>query len=186
MLDQNRVQDRMQNRTDRILNCVLILSAVFFLAGLIRWERDFKARPVHEISKGDRVQLRGVDFSGQNRTVILVLQKGCRFCSESATFYRRLVHSTSGYNVHLMAVLPQTPDEGRRYLRSLDVPIGDVRQATFRAVGVAGTPTIILADNKGIAEKVWIGELPPRKEAEVLQALQGTSVSSSSLRSSSR
>jgi hypothetical protein len=77
-----------------------------------------------------------------------------------------------------VAVLPQDVSEGRKYLNELGVPINEVRQSTLESLGVGGTPTLILVDNKGAVTDSWVGKLPPDKESEVLGHLQGSKVAS--------
>ncbi len=114
-----------------------------------------------------------MDWAKSNRTLLLVLQEGCHFCSESAPFYQRLARETAQLSgVHLVAVLPQDVAEGTKYLNSLGVPIQDVRQARLDAMRVAGTPTLILIDDKGVVTNSWVGKLSGEKEAEVLNQLR--------------
>lgn len=124
------------------------------------------------IASGDKLALPDTDWARNGRTLVLVLQKGCHFCSESAPFYKKLVEQTEQPGKpHLIAVLPQNPKESADYLSSLGVPIGDVRQARLTDVRVHGTPTLLLVGSNGVVNRVWIGKLKPEKESEVLQSL---------------
>lgn len=114
----------------------------------------------------------GVDWSNNNQTLLLVLQKGCHFCTESAAFYQRLVRETAGHgSIHLIAVLPQAPDESKKYLDDLGVAIDEVKQAKLDSIGVQGTPTLILVNDKGVVMTSWVGKLSADGEAEVLRRL---------------
>ena len=124
------------------------------------------------IRKGQKVALQDVDWAKNGRTLILVLQKDCRFCSESAPFYKTLVQNgAKRSNIHMLAVLPQATDEGKKYLNDLGVAIDDVRQEQLSVLTVEGTPTLILVNDAGVATDVWMGKLKPDKEAEVLSRL---------------
>ncbi|MEN3334821.1 MAG: Redoxin [Blastocatellia bacterium] len=126
-----------------------------------------------EIKAGEKVLLPDYDWSKSNQHLILILQKGCHFCSESAPFYRRLIEATTGRNdVHLMAALPQESSEAQQYLNELGVRISEVKQASPAVFGVRGTPTLLLVDNKGIVKEVWAGKLPSDKETAVLTRLK--------------
>ena len=93
------------------------------------------------ISSGDKLSLADVDWARNGRTLVLVLQKGCHFCSESAPFYQKLVEQTGRPGKpHLMAVLPQSPKESADYLSAIGVPIGDVRHARPTRTGCAPVP----------------------------------------------
>jgi thioredoxin-related protein len=122
---------------------------------------------------GSKVSVPDVDWGKNGRTLVLVLQKGCHFCAESAPFYQRLVHDTAGREgLRLVAVLPQQVEEGKQYLNGLGVPIDEVRQASPNDLGVQGTPTLLLVDNSGAVTESWVGKVPPDKEAEVLNRLK--------------
>jgi thioredoxin-related protein len=126
-----------------------------------------------EISSGTKVSLPGVDWGQNGKTLVLVLQEGCHFCSQSAPFYQRLVQETSGQpGFHIVAVLPQKVDDAREYLSELNVPVQDVRQSQLDDLGVSGTPTLILVDNHGTVIKSWLGQLPTEKEKEVLSKVR--------------
>jgi hypothetical protein len=71
-------------------------------------------------------------------------------------------------------LLPQTVEEGRKYLESEGVRVDDVKQATLNVIGVQGTPTLLLVDNKGTVAEVWEGKLPPDQEEGVLSVLKGS------------
>lgn len=128
--------------------------------------RDFR------VPAGTKVSLPGVDWSNNNQTLLLVLQKGCHFCTESASFYQRIVRETASRgSVHLVAVLPQSYDEGRKYLADLGVAIDEVKQAQLDSIGVYGTPTLILVNNQGVVITSWVGKLSADGEADVMRRL---------------
>jgi hypothetical protein len=163
-------------RLEVLTNLAIIVAAVLLSVVLIKnyllpyfskdGPRDFR------VPAGAKVSLPGVDWSNNNQTLLLVLQKGCHFCTESAPFYQRLVRETAGRgNVHLIAVLPQETDEGKKYLDDLGVAIGEVKQAQLDSIGVYGTPTLILVNNQGVVITSWVGKLSADGEAEVLSRL---------------
>lgn len=122
---------------------------------------------------GDKVKLADVDWSKSDKNVLLVLQQGCHFCSDSAEFYRNMIQQTAGKNVNIVAVLPQSPKEAEKYLNDLHIAGIEVRQAELDSLSIGGTPTIIVADAKGKITDVWLGRLRPEKENEVLARLKG-------------
>lgn len=127
--------------------------------------------PQNEIVAGTTVSLPNVDWSKSNRTLLLVLQKDCRYCTESAPFYRTLVSTAPAKAIKLLAVLPQEESVSREYLKSLDVQINEVRQSSLGSLNVRGTPTLILVDNNGKVIKSWMGKLPDAGQKEVLSSL---------------
>jgi thioredoxin-related protein len=156
-------------RIELLTNVAIIIVAVMLGAVLVQRFFFPKAeQPPQNIAVGTKVSLPGVEWDKNGKTLVLALQKGCHFCSESAPFYQRLVQYASTKDVKLVAVLPQSPAEGHEYLDTLSVPITDIRQASLSSLGVLGTPTLILVNNKGEVVASWVGKLPSDKEADVL------------------
>jgi hypothetical protein len=130
------------------------------------------ARSDQELPKvGDRVQLPDFDWSRSEKNVVLVLQKGCHFCSDSASFYEKLIQHSRSRNAAVVAVLPQSAEEANQYLKELRIAEIEVRQSQLDSILVAGTPTIIVANGRGEITAVWFGKLQPEKESEVLGAI---------------
>jgi hypothetical protein len=122
-----------------------------------------------QIQPGTKISLPGVEWEKSEQTLLLVLSDTCHFCTESADFYQRLAKQKSGLDsVRLIAVLPQEVNQGQIYLNKLGVAVDEVRQSPLGAIGVSGTPTLLLVDNKGAVKQSWLGKLPPDKEDEVL------------------
>lgn len=124
------------------------------------------------VKPGMDVPLEGFDWSGSERTLVLVLSNDCRYCTESAPFYRRLAQQRAeGGKARLVAVLPQPVGEARQYLGGLEVKVDEVKQLRPNQLGVNGTPTLILADNSGKVIDVWVGKLPAERETDVIARL---------------
>lgn len=133
------------------------------------------AAPVEaRIQPGTKVELPGVEWKGGEQTLVLVLSETCHFCTESAGFYQKLAQAKAqqGGQPRLIAVLPQEVSKGQAYLSKLGVSVDTVMQAPMSAVGVRGTPTLILVDGAGLVKESWVGKLPPEKEAEVMSRLR--------------
>jgi hypothetical protein len=170
-------------RLEFLANLAIIVAAVLLSFVLIKSyllpNSSKEGPPDWRVPAGTKVSLPGVDWSGNNQTLLLVLQKGCHFCSESAPFYQRLIRETAGRgNIHLIAVLPQTSDESKKYLDDLGLAIGDIRQSGLDSIGVHGTPTLILANAQGVVMNSWVGKLSADNEAEVLRRLHERTVAS--------
>ena len=165
--------DKLKRGVEFLANVAIIVVAVAVCAVLVRQyvfpgAEPASPRPV----VGSKLELPGVDLSSGGKTLLIVLQQGCRFCTESGPFYQRLAReaATRAPGVRLFAVLPQEPDEGRRYLSTLGVPEVGVRQASLSALGVGGTPTLIMVSN-GTVLDVWVGKLDAAEESQVLGKL---------------
>ena len=157
-------------------NVAVILVAVVVIGAIVKTYllgANAPPGPVQPSLVGARVNVPEVDWRRNGRTLLLILQKGCHFCDESAPFYRRLAHDAAGGgSPRLVAVLPQKAEEARQYLRDLDVPVEDVRQVPMRELGVKLTPTLILVNGEGVVTDSWFGRLTPDKEDEVLKRLK--------------
>ena len=120
---------------------------------------------------GSKISALDVNWSNNKKNVLLVLQDGCRYCTESADFYKTLVQQTKDKNVSVTAVLPQDKEVARKYLDKLQLPEIESKQSALNTLDVSATPTLIIADAQGQVEKVWVGKLPSEKQSEVLALL---------------
>ena len=152
---------------------VAILIGVVVVKRFILNSNEPNRAAANQIAPGDKVPLSGVEWVKSGHTVLLVLQNGCRFCTESAPFYQRLIKETANRSdVKLIALLPQSVTEGKQYLNEIGVSIDDVRQVSPSQVKVGGTPTLILVNDSGVAVDVWKGKLQPDAESQVLSKLK--------------
>ena len=132
-----------------------------------------KAGPPAGPANGAKLSIDGIDWSESDQTVLLALSDNCHFCSQSAPFYQRLVNALANRrDVRLVALFPQQSDEAKKYLAKIEVPIADVRQASFGLLGVSGTPTVILVDRTGTIKQSWMGLLTSDRESEVLSRIK--------------
>lgn len=130
--------------------------------------------PQQQVATGTQISLPDVDWSKNKRTLVAVLSTSCRFCTESASLYQQIATERSKRDdVKTIALFPQTVADAQQYLSRLGVTVDEIKQVEPSAVRARGTPTLILVDNTGTVKKVWIGKLPPEKEAEVLTELRG-------------
>jgi len=116
-----------------------------------------------------------VKLPGANRdhatTLILVLQKGCRFCEASALFYRKL-REVKLPGQRMLAVIPGETFHTTRYLVEYGLVMDQVVNASLAEAGVLFTPTLLLVDESGSVKEAWAGQLDPAKEAEVIKRLR--------------
>ena len=126
------------------------------------------------VKPGTKLSLTGLDWGKSDKTLLLVLSTNCRYCTESAPFYRRLAEQRAGrQDVRLIAVLPQSVGEAQKYLGDLSVPVDEITQASPGATYARATPTLIVVDRTGSVVESWVGMLPAEKEAEVLRLFLG-------------
>lgn len=163
-----------KQKIEAAANVAIVLVAILLGGVLVNKHFFSKATGLaKEIPAGSSVALDDVAWAEHNRNVVLVLQKGCRFCTESAPFYQKLAQATANRkDIKVVAVLPQNQAEGQAYLKENGISIADVRQASLDSMGIAGTPTIIIADRNGKVTNSWIGKLQTEEETKVLALLQ--------------
>lgn len=111
----------------------------------------------------------GIDWTQNERTLLLVLSNECHFCTESAPFYQQIMRQRGRAKV--IAVLPQDVNSTQSYLRDHGIFVDDVKQAPLDSIGIRGTPTIVLVDSGGVVKGVWVGKLPQNEEASLLREL---------------
>lgn len=154
-----------------IIVVALVLGAVLVKRYLLPQPADSGPPANARIEPGTKLSLPGVDWGRSDKTLLMALSTTCHFCTESAPFYQRLARAAEAKGINVIAVLPQPESESRQYLSGLAIPISDVRQATLGALGVSGTPTLILVDDKGQVASSWVGKLQSDRESEVAAAL---------------
>jgi thioredoxin-related protein len=162
-------------RIELLSNIAIIVVAL--LLGVVLVKKYFAGSPpatnTREISAGTKIALTDVDWSKSRQTILIVLSQRCHFCSESMPFYQRLTQEVKDYSdTRLIAVLPQPPGEGQKYLDNLGLAIKDVKQAELSSIQVRGTPTLILVDSRGVVTDVWVGKLSSDKETEVISKVE--------------
>jgi thioredoxin-related protein len=152
-----------------VSNIVIILVAV--VVGIAFYSAYFSKNKVPEIvrpSVGSIMNVPGEDFSAAGNTLIVALQQGCHYCSESVPFYQKIINGRAN-GLHLMALLPE--DNRPQYIQDLHLEINDIKQVKFSQYRIGGTPTLILVDRGGKIKNVWMGKLTPPIEQEVLNTL---------------
>ena len=134
-----------------------------FVASKWRTKRD-----ADTIKTGSQVSLSGVKWD-DGSTLVLALQRGCRYCDESAPFYRRLWQQRSGTEPRMIAVVPGDKAEVGKYLEDLGVVVDGIVNASLADIHVSATPTLVLVDRSGRVSNVWVGKLDSNRENEVIQ-----------------
>lgn len=126
------------------------------------------------IKPGMKLSFSGLDWNKSDKTLLMVLSSNCRYCTESAPFYRRLAEQKIGRgDVRLIAVLSQSVGEAQRYLNDHGIIVDEIRQPVSGAAYAQATPTLIMVDKNGSVVESWVGKLPPEKEAEVMRHFLG-------------
>src|SRR5712692_6123950 len=82
------------------VNVVLVIVAVLLVSVLVKrfylTRTDQNSRAAQVIDVGTKVDLAGIDWAKNNKTLLLVLSTTCHFCTENAPFYRQIVENLDG------------------------------------------------------------------------------------------
>ena len=153
-----------------IIVVAVLLIGVFFQKYFFSTTAVNQKAPVQPVI-GSKLNVSDVNFSSQPKTLVLALQVGCRFCNESAPFYKHIIENTQNKNVKLVAVFPTNIEESKAHLKELGLTNMEVRSLPLDNIQVRGTPTLILTNEKGEITDYWVGKLTSDKETEVINKL---------------
>ena len=173
------VMENFAKKIEVAANIAIVLVAILLSAILVRSYlvapsgREEMVPPVQTqraIRNGDPINLHGIDWQKNGRTLLMALSTTCHFCTESGPFYQRL--SKNRGDTNLVAVLPQDVSESQGYLKNLGVEVDEVKQVSLSDLGLRGTPTLILVDEGGKVLNTWVGVLRPDGENQLLDGLR--------------
>ena len=103
----------------------------------------------------------------------MALAKECKYCTESAEFYRRLAGGlASQSNTRLMAVFSENESEAEAYLNQLEVQIKELRHVSLPSLGIRSVPTLAILNRNGVVTDMWIGKLSPLEERALMSKLK--------------
>src|SRR5215210_6990053 len=124
----NHLNRRINLAANIAIILVVVLIGVVFARNYLLSARSTSQKRDYRVAAGRRVSLPDVDWANNEQTLLLVLDKGCPYCTASAPFYQQIARETAQKpRVQLIAVLPQDISEGKQYLSDLNVPIYEVR-----------------------------------------------------------
>jgi peroxiredoxin len=163
----------MEKKLAMAANVAIIVVAILVGITFIRnWRHSESANAQRinpQVLVGKRFPI-AQSWSGR-RTVVLALSVGCHYCSASAGFYQRLASYAAEHQANIVALVPQSKEEGARYVQELKLNIPVVGQVDFRQIDVSGTPTLFLVDGSGKVQDVWQGQLEDSRENKVFASL---------------
>ena len=161
------------NKLKLALNVAIVLAV--FVLGAVLVKRSYFVQPGeydYKLAPDARLKIAGVDWAKTDRTLLIAMRKDCRYCSESAPFYRRLVPElTKQGNVNVIALFPEGENGGDAYINDLGIPITQSKSVSLSSLGIKITPTLVVVDRNGVVTQMWVGKLPPRTESVVMQRL---------------
>jgi len=155
-------------RLEIVANISVIVAAVVLVVFLGRQEFQRHAelpKPAKALV-GQMITLSGVQFGQQSKTLVLAISTNCHFCRDSEPFYKDLAARSQG-RLKIVAVLPQSLEEAEPYVRQSIAPSIQVVSSRLDAIGVAGTPTLLLIDSSGKVQQAWVGKLDDQGQQQV-------------------
>lgn len=168
--------NKINQKVELAANCLIVVVALLLIGVLVQRYFFSSANPDQAAARvqptvGKKINLENFDFSAQPKTVVLALQTTCKYCNESAPFYKRLIESTKDKPVKYVAVFPTPVEESAKHLQELGITGVEVRQTPINQIDVSGTPTLILTNANGEVEQFWLGKLPADKESDVINKI---------------
>jgi peroxiredoxin len=152
-------------------NVGIVITAVLVAILFARNYMQRQADPQHTVALGSKFALKDVNWQSSEKNLVFAVSTTCHYCTESASFYRKLVEECKQQHVRTIAVLPQSPVEAKAYLDGEGVTVDEIRQSDLPTLEINGTPTLVLIDQGGLVKHVWTGKLPSAKEGDVSTTL---------------
>jgi len=166
----------MKTKLEAIANVMVILMALAVgSVVLTRYETTFRAP--RSVATGDHLpKLSGLDWSSHRRTLLLVLNTGCRYCQESVPFYQKLAQTQrpDGAALEIVAVFPNEAQMVRQFTAREGLTIRSVPGVLLEDLRVNATPTLLLVNTEGRVERLWVGILTSRQEIDLLKLESGS------------
>ncbi len=162
----------MKEKLEIVTNVLLIALACVVGYRFLQPRSAFDG-PAPSLKVGDQLHSLSVyDWNSHDRTLVLALKNGCHFCEESIPFYRKLLEleKSNQIDAHLIAVFPDDPAAVRQLVETQRLAVEAFPSVELSQMKVAGTPTLILVDRHGRVSRVWLGELTPAWQADVVAA----------------
>jgi peroxiredoxin len=163
----------------KAIDVTLAISALLVAVGVWlnyseeRRLRESLASPTVPFEAGTKLPaLPGVSFADSKQTVVLMLRSTCPYCTESVDFYKQLLaRRQDAKNLRVVALSAEPVETLDAYLESHKLSFDKAVSVPSGSFPTLPTPTLILVDATGTAERVWVGRLQPDREQEVFAAL---------------
>ena len=164
---------KLNQKLETTANIAIILVA--FLIGFFLLQNyvfPTNANPASaKIEQGVKVNIPNVDWQKNEKTLVLYIKKGCKYCTDSMPFYKKLAEQKSKIKTKFVVVSQDSEEISNEYLKENNVEFDEVRKTSLASIGARGTPTLILVNEKGEVSNSWVGRLTSDKEQEVLNQL---------------
>ena len=164
----------MFRRLEILLTVLIMACTVAVLINLVRLNSTLRKADTTIMAAGEcllvgkEVQAVRNDAGTIRKTLVLCLRPGCRFCEESFEFYRRLVTKARNHKgIQIVGATSLPEDLGRSYFRVAGLKVEQVLDMTSNPIGLRGTPTLLLLNDRNLIVRSWEGKLSTKQESEV-------------------
>ncbi len=115
----------------------------------------------------------GVDFTQSERTLVIAMSANCHFCTESLPFYNDLARTQRevGDATRIVAVFPEEERVVEQYAKQHGFEVSTIAGVNLSGMGISGTPTMILLDQKGKVLDFWTGKPSTDTQQQVAKAI---------------
>lgn len=116
--------------------------------------------------------IEGLDLRKSDRTLLLVLHKYCKYCTEGMPFFRDIMTKRNKNSTQVVVVSRNSIQDLTAYLKENQlladgqVSIGETDKK------MQLTPTVLLVDRSGTISSVWTGLPNDRSKVEVIHAVE--------------
>ena len=136
-------------------NISVIVSAVLFCFVLFsNYILPSHTGEKHQVTgklRAQTLKLDGVNSQYINNLWLWQYQPTASYCIRSIPFYQRLSNEAAAHhlNATLIAALPDNLTSSKSFLSSHQIHVDEISQAQLSDLGVDGTPTLLLVDDRG-------------------------------------
>lgn len=118
--------------------------------------------------------LPGYPWGSHPQTLVLALRVGCPYCEASMEFYERLytLEKRKQITAHVLVVFNDPAAEVRKEMPEPLRELPTLSSVDFGRLSIGATPTVLLINSNGVAQKIWRGQLSPELENQLLSAVQ--------------
>lgn len=166
-----------RDKVELTANISVIVSAVLFcfvlFSNYILPSHTGEKHQVTGRAEGTTLKLDGVNWQDHKQSLVMAISTHCSYCIRSIPFYQRLSNEAAAHhlNATLIAALPDNLTSSKSFLSSHQIHVDEISQAQLSDLGVDGTPTLLLVDNRGKVKHEWVGLLNPDAERQVISQI---------------
>jgi rhodanese-related sulfurtransferase len=104
-------------------------------------------------------------------SLMLIISPQCPYCIASRDFYSKLSQMARERGVPILVNVPSVRGS-KNFLKESGLLKAQVHDWRDSGVRVLGTPTIVVLDSAFTVRKMWVGEIPPTNERDLLDIVQ--------------